>query len=150
MEPYFEKVIMPQKLFPVKSFVTSTMEHVIEVHPHWHAEIEILYFISGQAKQQVNENIFTAESGDIVVIGKDQLHSTYSYQGNECKVLVIMFDADVLLTSGINYDERDLSISFCCNSRFDNPIKSEAEEHEMIQKCIREVHEELEKKAESL
>lgn len=96
MESYFEKVTMPDENFKIKSSVASTSNYMLEVHPHWHNEIEILYYIDGYAKQQVNDYSFIAKPGDIVIISSDQIHSTYSFQGEECNILVIMFDASTL------------------------------------------------------
>lgn len=143
MEAYCENVVMPFYLFPIKSFTTSTMEHVIEVHPHWHTEIEILYFINGQAKQQVNENIFHAENGDIVIIGKDQLHSTYAYENNICEVLVIQFDAHNILGPFINNSDIDAHFDFSNETIYENPIKTDSNEGQTILKSIIEIHEEL-------
>ena len=142
MDAYCENVVMPFYLFPIKSFITSAMEHVMEVHPHWHAEIEVLYFIKGQAKQQVNGRIFSAESGDIVIIGKDQLHSTYVYGNNQCEVLVVQFD-DSILGSVINNTVIKAYLDFSNEVIYQNPIKTDSDEGQTILKSILDIHKEL-------
>ena len=141
MEPYCENVDMPFNLFPIKSFETSTMEHMIEVHPHWHPEIEILFFISGFAKQQVNDCFFTAQSGDIIIIGKDQLHSTFSLGKNKCEILVIQFFADKIFESGVSSKN-----IFRNEIIYKNPIKSTSDQGQIILENIISIHKELNKK----
>jgi len=146
MEPYCENVDMPYNLFPVKSFETSTMEHVIEVHPHWHPEIEILFFISGFAKQQVNDSFFTAQCGDIIIIGKEQLHSTYSFGKNKCEILVIQFYADNMFEQGANYKNIVSYKNFRNEVIYKNPIKSDSNEGQILLQNIVSIHKELKEK----
>lgn len=146
MDSYYEKLTMPDVQFKIKSFVSSTFEHVIEVHPHWHPEVEILYFISGCAKQQVNERFFTAESGDIVVIAKDQLHSTYTYKGSKCEILVVQFDVDSLLDYGFNCGKTNSAANFSNRVVFSNPLKPLKDEYKNFLDCIIAIHDEIDKK----
>src|SRR5659263_221974 len=95
----FENVPMSDDRFRIKSFVTPYSEHCITVHPNWHNETEILSVISGSATQRVNERIFIIHEGDIIIIGRNQLHSTYSSQGEKCEILVTMFDKSNLFNS---------------------------------------------------
>lgn len=143
MKPYCEKLTMPDNRLMAKSFITSSLEHVIQVHPHWHSEVEILFFIEGCAKQQVNEHFFTADPGDIVIIGKDQLHSTYTYGRDECKILVVQFDADSLF--GCVPSRKDESMVAGFNSRvmFNNPVKAFTDEGRVLLDCITGMHREM-------
>lgn len=146
MMSYNENVVMPDERFRIKSFISSTFEHVIAVHPHWHSEIEILYIIDGCAIQQVNEHFFTAETGDIIVIGRNQLHSTYSYQGSKCEILVIMFDTSNMLDRFV-LQYHDGSIEIFENAvLIKNPLKSNDEKGKQLLDSIFEIHEELNNK----
>lgn len=147
MKSTCEKVIMPDERFRIKSFISSTFEHVIAVHPHWHSEIEILYIINGCAKQQVNEHFFTTEAGDIVIINKDQLHSTYSYQGSKCEILVIMFDSSDFIDYLVTQQNNDRSVEIFENYvLFKNPIRSDSELGKLLLGFIFDIHEELNNK----
>ena len=96
MEPFRENVEMPDRLFPVRAWLSVYNEH-ISVHPHWHDEIEILFIKEGEVTQQVNENIFNASKGDIICIAGNDVHSTYTYGSSRSEILVIQFGADFIM-----------------------------------------------------
>lgn len=146
MKSYFEKVDMPDEAFKIKSFHSNTMEQVIEVHPHWHTEVEILYYVKGCAMQQINEQFFIAEEGDLVIIAKDRLHSTYSYKGIECDILVIMFDACDLLDLTVKKNNLSVSV-YGSSTSFLNPIKTSGGYGKAMLNSLKEIHNELSGKA---
>lgn len=125
------------------------MNHSLEVHPHWHTEVEILYFIRGTAKQQVNDYFFIAEAGDIVIINKNQLHSTYSYEGEKCDILVIMFDTYSVLESSDEKDEHSAAFFYSSSIRYKNPIKPCQDPKMQILECLNLINEELIIKSDS-
>ncbi len=43
---------------------------------HWHENIEILFFDEGEGEILIDEHIFTASAGDIVIVNSEELHST--------------------------------------------------------------------------
>ncbi len=47
MKAYCENLNMPAQPFPVKIFINSTERQPMMVHPHWHEEMEILYYLRG-------------------------------------------------------------------------------------------------------
>lgn len=142
-EPYSEKVVMPDDRFKIKSFVSLAFENAISVHPHWHSEIEILYIVDGRAIQQINEHIFETETGDIIIIGRDQLHSTYSYQSSRCEILAIMFNASDLLDNFVLQVNDNSSEIFMNEILFNHPIKSDSEHGKQLKEIILEIHGEL-------
>jgi AraC family transcriptional regulator, transcriptional activator of pobA len=131
--------------FPARGFVTETMEHMILVHPHWHSEVEVLYYINGPALQQVNDNIFTAGPGDIIVIGKDQPHSTYSTGKGNNRILVLQFDAERMLA----HAPGGMHTQFANRTIYGNPIKGDSVEGRPLLQCIEEIYGELQKRKES-
>ncbi len=143
MESYYEVVNMPDSRFRLKSFISPGLEHMIEVHSHWHPEVEILYFTQGQARQQVNDNYFIAEPGDMVVIGKDQLHSTYSYNGTTCNVLVIMFDSLDFFELTADKGEQAMVQVFGNSMWVRNPIKPWNRSWGVLSDCVQEIHKEF-------
>lgn len=146
MESIYEIVDMPDSNFRIKSFISSDLEHLIEVHPHWHPEIEILYFIEGMARQQINDKTFIAKAGDIVIINKDQIHSTYSYAGNGCSILVIMFDSRKLCQLDVENPGQDTVNILGSTTLVKNPIDAASDSGKQLQKCILNIHEELSNK----
>lgn len=145
MNPYCEKVDMPDEQFRIKGFISSSFEHVLEVHPHWHEEIEILYVLNGHAVQQVNDSFFTVVPGDLVIIGSGQLHSTYSYQGNNCDIRVLMFDASSILEcvkSIVNSPISNLGNSVIIK----NPLKASDAHGKELLDCLLEIQKELDLK----
>ena len=66
MQPYLEIVEMPGSS-PIKAYNASTLHNQIQVHPHWHKEIEILYILDGQAKQQVANYLLMSIKGILLL-----------------------------------------------------------------------------------
>lgn len=145
MDFYHETVFSSEKACKARSLYSSNMEHIISVHPHWHSEVEILLFLEGCARQQVNDNFFTAEAGDVVIITEDQLHSTYSYKGIHCKILVLQFDAVALLGNDLNHNNKKLATYFANRIHYKNPLKTSTSVVNQLKICINEMNEELEK-----
>lgn len=116
MQPYFEMPEMPD--LPIKIFNASTLDNQIQVHPHWHKEIEVLYICEGHAKQQIGNHFFDLFRNDIVVIGKNQLHSTYSQCGSNCNILVFMFNIENFLLPDMSSHEKALLHNFSNSYHF--------------------------------
>lgn len=142
MKSYYENIVMNDNKFRIKSFLRHTFDDVLEAHPHWHPEIELLYFASGQAKQQINETFFTVGPGDVVVIGKDQLHSTYSYKGCESEILVVQFDAENVLES-IDSSCRNEPYVFGEHVIYPNPLSKDLADKYGISELLKAIHREL-------
>lgn len=143
VKPYKEIIVLPYCKFPARAWITSTMDYFFDVHPHWHPEIEILYYISGHALQQANTNLFTAVAGDIVILGHDQLHSTYTIGRNGYKILVIQFNALNLASPDKTAIENTV---FHKDANYRNPIKSTTTEGQILLQNILEIYSELERK----
>ena len=102
MEAY--KEILKLQNCPVRYLISNTDNNrKIAAHPHWHDAIEILYVTKGVARQQLDENIFEVKKGDIIVIWHDQIHSTFSIQGQECEMAVLQF-----LMEDIHYSDKSI------------------------------------------
>ena len=116
MQPYYEKVKMPDMLFPIRMFINKDLtEKRLNVHPHWHKECEILYIMEGQARQQIGEYFFEVVKGDLIIILSDQLHSTYSIDEKECVILVLQFCPEyfMLSSSTHTYKNHILHLTIC-------------------------------------
>lgn len=141
MKPYLEHVFPIHEILPARGFISTSMEHVIQVHPHWHPAVEILYYMNGCALQQVNDVFFTAEPGDIVIIGPNQLHSTYTIARGNCRILVLQFAADALLGDSAGLPPG--KAQFRRETVYQNPIRTGDETGRAILRCVEESCREL-------
>ena len=116
MKAYFQK-FSPQEL-PEK--ITCHTVHgqgrPVIATPHWHPEIECYLMLSGRCTVQVAQRRFTAETGDLIVVNRDQLHALYSIGDTPCSYLLLIFDYDSVVNS------RQESSLFQQNVPFDNPL----------------------------
>jgi len=60
--------------FPIH-FEYVNLKEDAESTPHWHTNIEIIYFLLGEANVLVNGQTYHAKSGDIVIINTNDIHS---------------------------------------------------------------------------
>lgn len=147
MKSYLEKVDMPDKNFKVKSFLSLDVGQSITVHPHWHEEVEVLLVLDGVARQQVEGEYIDIKTGDIVIISKNQLHSTYSYEGSSCSILVLMFDSrNVIDNTYIQFSGDKVNV-FENYIKYYNPINMLKDScyHE-LKGCIEKINLEMKKK----
>ena len=87
MDAYRELISM--SALPVNySFRSTKQEGQIIAHPHWHEAVEVLYINQGQAMQQLDGVQFPLAEKDIVIIWKNQIHSTISLPGSTCEIQV--------------------------------------------------------------
>ncbi len=88
MEAFREIIEMPG--LPVKAQISRSVgREPITAHPHWHDAVELIYVVRGRAVQQIDENLFPVTAHDLIVIWSNQVHSTYSAQGEPCEMKVL-------------------------------------------------------------
>jgi AraC-like DNA-binding protein len=116
MDAYKENEEIFSSQFPVDVFISDNMEKNIDVNPHWHDCIEILYVLEGNAWQKLNEKFFRIAKNDIVILGSGDIHST-SCAGGECvKILVLKFQPGVIEPAYSNIIESGYIVSFLNSS----------------------------------
>lgn len=147
MKPVRENINMPDKFFPVKIWIRSSRDEYIFAHPHWHEEFEILYIISGKATQQINDRIFNASRGGIVVIGSDAVHSTYTRRDEQNEILVLQFNIDFLKPAFYLSPEMKLLEHFRRGLEYPDVIESNTSPGVDILRCLTEIYDEFDKKA---
>lgn len=69
MEVSHQKNLVNQE-FPFNLMITD----IAEFPPHWHKEIEIIYVLEGVMDIGLNNQIYTMESGDILLVGMGDVH----------------------------------------------------------------------------
>lgn len=62
---------------------------------HWHKEIELIYIRSGSARVSINNHIFTAHEGDMVICDTGDIHYSDSYDMDNSLDFII-FDPSII------------------------------------------------------
>jgi|WetSurMetagenome_2_1015567.scaffolds.fasta_scaffold244512_2 AraC-like DNA-binding protein len=78
---YYSKE-MPDNLFGVDIFLKSDLKAGTVFRRHWHEEMQLYSFVSGNAYLDCAGHCFTAENGDIVVINSREPHFMQSSSDN--------------------------------------------------------------------
>lgn len=146
MEAYKENLITMNDPFPVEVFIQNNEKSPIIVEPHWHDCIEVLCVLQGEAKQQVNEQIFYVEAHDVLVINKGDIHGTWCEKEDVCKILVLKFLPDIIKSSSI-YDSKYIYSFLQRRSEQIYYLKNIAFENSNIYELFMGVLREYEKKA---
>lgn len=89
MNVWYQQDIFESNL-PFKLFSAER----IQIPPHWHKEVEIVYVIDGRLKVGVNNNVYYLEKRDILIIGSCDVHYFIS-QKNYSKVIIIQFEQSI-------------------------------------------------------
>jgi len=142
LNPYFENIFLQNHEFKFRSLENTSLLTEVRAHPHSHNEVEILLFKIGNATQQVSDKYFTVSPGDIVIIGKNQLHSTYSFEDSTCEVLVLQFDIESFLTLPPKSYESEIRSLYNNDMLFKNPIDSSNSHYYEIKSIILKIAEE--------
>ncbi|MHB1454510.1 MAG: AraC family transcriptional regulator [Saccharofermentanales bacterium] len=108
MLPEYENIIKSSSTFPVDVFVQDNLKEQVNVHEHFHDCFELLYFLSGEARQFINGRSFTAQKDDIILIRSGDIHSTCCERNADCRILVLKFmpsmlDSGYLMMEGSKY-----------------------------------------------
>jgi len=69
-------------------YVTAVMDFEIEMPPHWHSEIEILYCMTGSYKVRVKNTEYSVSAGQAVFVGSAELHEYYGMEPGTKALLV--------------------------------------------------------------
>ncbi len=140
MKPLREEINMPDRMFPMRMFVNRAIGPRVYVHPHWHEEIEVLYVLEGGAVQQVNKRFFNIEKEDLIIIGSDEIHSTYTEHDKNTDILVLQFKPFMLGSTHNIKPEDDLLEVFCRRLSYPEPIKpSELGANELAE-CMKKLY----------
>ncbi|MHB8962264.1 MAG: AraC family transcriptional regulator [Saccharofermentanales bacterium] len=106
--PDYENLIRSDSAFPVDVFVQDNRKKQVDVSEHFHDCFELLYFLSGEARQFINGHSFRAGRDDIILIRSGDIHSTYCTPGADCRILVLKFmpsmlDSGYIIIEGSKY-----------------------------------------------
>lgn len=85
--------LVRERFFPFESSESYGVEDGYRTL-HWHKEIEICYIKQGMGKYLINGRDYTFSSGDIFIIGNDDIH--LCHDDKELIMQVVMFDPNFL------------------------------------------------------
>jgi AraC-like DNA-binding protein len=148
LDAYREVVSMNSNQLPIYSHIRSSASEYVYVHPHWHNIIEILYIKKGSGIQHINNSIFPFEAGDIIVIGYNDIHATYTNKYEENEILIIRLSLNLLESRSDNLSINNLIYSIN-DYVIDNPIKASTKIGGIIKDSLFNIHNELESKMSS-
>lgn len=107
-----ETMTMPDPNFSIKVMPLTTRGVQDNcIYPHWHEEMELLYFTKGKAQIRCNNEEYTVEAGDLIVVNCNELHTGINLT-SEVSYYCIILHPDILHSRGIDL----------CDSKFINPI----------------------------
>lgn len=84
---------------PIEAFDIDTSVHVFPVMSHWHYFIEIIYIIEGSAWITLNEKVHVLETGEMIFIQPQVMHSIHAASQRHLRYSVIKFDVNSLSLS---------------------------------------------------
>ncbi len=110
------------------------------VPPHWHNEFELNYIVNGRSEFTCGEDKFIADTGDIIMIPPNMLHSLYPYEDDLQVYNTLVFREELL---GIGKEER-CGISFMepiinGNRRIIVPVSGNHRAYGEIKKCVEQI-----------
>lgn len=96
----YERVPLLDNSFTVKVMSFDRSHNLL---PHWHENIELLYFFSGKCRCTVNGRSFDVKAGDLVIANSTEIHSFDAKERvkYECILIFPAFFADVEFPSVI-------------------------------------------------
>ncbi len=88
--------------FPIELYCIDKTHDRYEMVSHWHSELEIIRILDGRLNIKLNNNVYTAERGDIFFVNPETVHGAAP---EECVYECIDFNIDFLsgLCDGIRY-----------------------------------------------
>lgn len=144
MYPYKEYLLTSQDAFPVEVFIQDNLNSYINVKPHYHDSIEILYMLEGTSQQQINGRYLTLQENDIIILNSGDIHATVCEKNDVARILVFKFLPELIHTNYNNFNEAKYLFSFLKQQRNNNAyINDGAEEHGKISELIMNIYREF-------
>ncbi len=92
----FETKIHGLPDFPYMVYRGILPEYLTNYPVHWHREMEIIYIVSGRGIITVQANQYIAQTGDMVLIAPEMLHSIQQLNNETMDYFNILFDFRLL------------------------------------------------------
>lgn len=109
----YEKAYLPDPGFPVRIFCNQEEEedNASGIYTHWHEQIELLYFVKGNAVVECNSVPIAVKPGDLIVVNSNDLHSVQN-GWDSATYYCIIIDTSLLQSSPTD----------TCDVKYINPI----------------------------
>ncbi|HEY2491662.1 MAG TPA: AraC family transcriptional regulator [Paenibacillus sp.] len=146
MEAYFESNRSPMGSihYPYECMVHSSVGNRWVVNAHWHIYIEILYFLSGQAKVYLGGECHLLSKGDLILIHSHETHSIFSMDEEEVSYVVIKFDPEILYSTSRTIFESKYVLPFTMAKSTNQRVFTEQEIIDTpIPSLVTEIYEEF-------
>lgn len=142
-----EKIDYENPLLSLKIFRSKRKQNEIGGW-HFHKELEILLVIDGCLEVHIEDEVYSMEKGDVILIGSHQLHRDRTYDQNNLEYMVLQFDIqqyfDQSTVSYIKYfseTKRPLS-------HLNYIFKKNTEAQQVVFACAQEIYHESQAKIE--
>lgn len=94
-EDLAELISYADPAFMIRSYQGDLNEYVSRSVPaHWHSEVEWIYLVEGTAVYHVNEQRFTLQAGDALLVNSNRLHYGYSPDNTNFVYSILQFRPD--------------------------------------------------------
>lgn len=124
--------------FPIQLFKQESTSSAPVFFNHWHEQLEILFFISGNAIIECNSTLYEVSQGDLIIVNSNELHSGYN-PGSCLAYYCFNIDPSLIHSSFVDTCEMKYIAPIERNMiMFKNKASSDAELLECIQHVILE------------
>lgn len=120
MEASHQKNLVDQE-FPFNLLITD----ITEFPPHWHKEIEIIYVLEGVLDLGLNNQVYTMEPGDILLVGMGDVHY-FLPRRLKSKRIIVQFDLSMVEHVSDLFQDRRFKTPLIKNARvLDQPSQGQ-------------------------
>lgn len=147
-QPYFEeiKIGWGDAQYPFDCQISHNKKKDFLINPHWHYYIEILYFLSGQAKILLGGQCYLANKGDMVFINACEVHSIIAERDVDTKYIVLKFDPEILYMSKSVFEMKYILPLTWGNISYQKIFKSQELDSTIIPRLMKDIYREFQHK----
>lgn len=147
-QPYFEeiKIGWGEAQYPFDCQISDNRKEDFIINSHWHYYIEILYFLSGQAKVLLGGEWYIASKNDLVFINACEVHSITADKGEDTRYIVLKFDPEILHMSKSVFEMKYILPLTLGNVSYQKIFKSKELSATIIPRLMNEIYNEFQNK----
>ncbi len=138
VESLFEKTPFPDPHF-LCNFFHLQATYGTFTPPHWHEHIEFVRVEKGRANIKIDSDLFETNEGEIMMVGRQQIHFYYNDTRVPSKVSCLVFNPNIILSPLGGDVEKHMIIPLIAHSNHVNRIIKKSP----LRNCIYEKLEEI-------
>ena len=96
-ENFKHKIDFDNQLLPYKIYETHIINRLPDTLFHWHPEVEISYIVEGTAQYHIDYDYFNSQSGDIILIRPNGMHSIHPINDHYQHSKSLLFHLDMVV-----------------------------------------------------